>query len=122
MTGQFYLRPYAQEFIDDMSKYYEIVIFTAALQDYADWILNRLDTNKSVTHRLYRQHTSADGNTHLKDLSKLGRNLSHTIIVDNIPENFQLQPENGIYIKSWFKDPDDSALMELMPLLKGISM
>lgn len=102
-----------------MSKYYEVVIFTAALQDYADWILNRLDSNKSVTYRLYRQHTSKAMNSHVKDLSKLGRNLETTIIVDNIPENFQLQPENGIYIKSWFKDPDDCALMELMPLLKG---
>jgi CTD small phosphatase-like protein 2 len=39
--------------------------------------------------------------------------------VDNIPENFQLQAENGIFIKSWFKDPEDCALLELMPLLKG---
>lgn len=102
-----------------MSKYYELVIFTAALQDYADWILNRLDVNKCITHRLYRQHTTSEVNYNVKDLSKLGRDLSTTIIVDNIPENFQLQPENGIYIKSWFKDPDDCALMELMPLLKG---
>lgn len=51
VTGQFYLRPYAQEYLDEMSKYYEIVIFTAALQDYADWILNRLDTNDSVHYR-----------------------------------------------------------------------
>jgi len=103
-----------------MSKYYEIVIFTAALKDYADWILNRLDTNDSVHYRLYRQHTNSQSNYHIKDLSKLGRDLSKMIIVDNIPENFQLQPENGIYIKSWFKDPEDNALMELMPLLKEI--
>lgn len=51
VTGQFYLRPYAQEYLDEMSKYYEIVIFTAALQDYADWILNRLDTNDGVHYR-----------------------------------------------------------------------
>lgn len=56
----------------------------------------------------------------MKDLSLLGRDLSKTIIVDNIPENFQLQPENGIYIKSWFKDPEDQALVELMPLLRDI--
>lgn len=120
VLGQFYLRPYAQEFIDEMAKYYEVVIFTAALQDYADWIINRLDSNKNITHRLYRQHTSAtNGNYHVKDISKLGRDLSKTIIVDNIPENFQLQADNGIFIKSWFKDPDDSALFELMPLLRG---
>ena len=55
----------------------------------------------------------------MKDISKLGRDLAKTIIVDNIPENFQLQAENGIFIKSWFRDPDDCALFELMPLLGG---
>lgn len=104
-----------------MSKYYEIVIFTAALQDYADWILNRLDANKSISHRLYRQHTLKMGSTNIKDLSKIGRELEKTIIVDNIPENFLRQPENGIYIKSWYKDPEDCALVELMPLLRGKS-
>jgi TFIIF-interacting CTD phosphatase-like protein len=67
VMGQFYLRPYAQEFIDEMAKYYEVVIFTAALQDYADWIIDRLDSNKNIRHRLYRQHTSAtNGNYHVK--------------------------------------------------------
>ena len=67
VLGQFYLRPYAQEFLDEMAKYYEVVIFTAALQDYADWIIDRLDSNRSITHRLYRQHTSAsNGNYHVK--------------------------------------------------------
>jgi len=32
------------------------------------------------------------------------------IIVDNIPENFALQPDNGIFIKSWFSDSNDNAL------------
>lgn len=121
VAGQFYLRPYAQEFLDDMNKYYEVVIFTAALQDYADWIIDRLDSNKSIKYRLYRQHTTSDPtNCHIKDLSLLGRDLSKTIIVDNIPENFNKQPGNGIYIRSWFKDPEDTALLDLMPLLKGI--
>jgi len=54
----------------------------------------------------------------LKDLSKLGRDLSKTLIVDNVAENFQLQPENGIFIKTWTDDPLDNALEELSPLLK----
>lgn len=35
-------------------------------------------------------------------------------------ENFQLQPDNGIFIKSWFDDMNDTALSELAPLLKQI--
>lgn len=42
------------------------------------------------------------------------------IIVDNVPENFQLQPDNGIFITSWFDDVNDTALSELTPILKEI--
>ena len=35
-------------------------------------------------------------------------------------ECFQLQPENGICIRSWFGDNNDTALEELAPILKGI--
>ena len=54
----------------------------------------------------------------IKDLSNLGRDLDKTIIVDNITENFLLQPDNGIPIKSWFDDPEDTALADLAPLLQ----
>ncbi len=51
----------------------------------------------------------------------MGRDISRMIIVDNIAENFQLQPENGIFIKSWFTDEKDTALFELAPLLVAIA-
>lgn len=40
--------------------------------------------------------------------------------MDNVAENFQLQPDNGIFIKTWIDDQDDNALEELAPLLKQI--
>lgn len=43
----------------------------------------------------------------VKDLSKLGRDLSKTLIVDNVRDNYKRQPENGILIKSWYDDPKD---------------
>jgi len=55
-------------------------------------------------------------------LSLIGRDLKRTIIVDNIAENFQLQPDNGIFIKTWIDDPQDNALLELSPLLKEIAI
>jgi CTD small phosphatase-like protein 2 len=67
-----------------MNKYYELVIFTAAMQDYADWVLDNLDTNKIISYRLYRQHAVRNGAVFIKDMSKLGRDLSKVIIVDNV--------------------------------------
>ena len=115
------IRPGVQQFLKEMSEIYEVVIFTAAMQDYADWVLDQLDTSKWISHRLYRQHTSIENGVFIKDLSKLGRDLNKTIIVDNVAENFQKQPENGILIKSWYDDPNDDALYELGPLLKMIA-
>lgn len=116
---QILVRPGAEEFLEEMGKYYEVIIFTAALQDYADWVLDELDTNKIIKHRLYRQHALPHGSCYIKDLTRIGRPLSRMIIVDNLAENFQLQPENGIMIKSWIGDPHDTALYELAPILKG---
>ena len=38
--GHFLIRPGAREFLESMSKVFEVVIFTAAMQDYADWVLD----------------------------------------------------------------------------------
>ena len=54
-----------------------------------------------------------DNDIYLKDLSQFGRSLERTMIVDNNPESFLLQPENGILIKSWYDDVEDTALEEL---------
>jgi CTD small phosphatase-like protein 2 len=74
-----------------------------------------------IKYRLYRQHTSPFGNLIVKDLSKIGRNLSKTIIVDNVADNFALQRENGIFIKTWYDDMSDTSLYDLIPLLLGIA-
>jgi CTD small phosphatase-like protein 2 len=38
-----------------------------------------------------------------------------------MPQNFRLQKENGIFIKTFYgEDPDDTALTELIPILTKI--
>ncbi|CAD8177687.1 unnamed protein product [Paramecium octaurelia] len=120
--GQFLVRPFAEEFLEALSKHYEIVIFTAALPDYANFIIDIIDKNEVVQQRLYRDQTVFKDEVYIKDLSILNKNLSKVIIVDNMPENFQLQPENGIYIQSWFGDVKDRALKDLQPLLEQIAI
>ena len=92
------IRPGTEDFLIDLAKYYEIVIFTAALQKYADVVINSIDPNNVISYRLYRQHTISIGNSNVKDLTKLGRDLRYVIIVDNCLENFALQSRNGLKI------------------------
>lgn len=48
------IRPGTIKFLNELSRYYELVIFTAAMPDYADWIMDNIDRNGLVKHRLYR--------------------------------------------------------------------
>ena len=114
------IRPGCYEFLEEMHRYFEVVIFTAAQQDYADWAIDQIDPKHYISYRLYRQHAMQYGNIFIKDLNKIGRKLAKTIIVDNVAANFQLQPENGILIKTWIEDIDDNALSQLSPLLTEI--
>lgn len=114
------IRPGAIEFLIEMAKSYELVIFTAGTKDYADWALNYVDPNKLIAHKLYREHAILKGLAIIKDISRLGRDLKKVIIIDNIAENFQLQQENGIFINTWEGDPEDDTLSKLAPILKEI--
>ena len=117
--GTFLIRPFCLQFLEEMAKIFEIVIFTAALKDYADSILDILDPNKIlINYRLYRHHTSLSGITFCKDLSKIGRDLNRTIIIDNLADNFKLQPNNGIPIWTWIDDMKDTQLNDLGKILK----
>ena len=105
-----------------MNKVYELIIFTAGTQDYADPILNIIEKkHKFFEKRLYRQHCVVLDNVFVKDLSKLGRDLNKIIIVDNMKQNFKLQKENGIFIKNFYGDKNDSTLIELLPILLEIA-
>merc|ERR1719478_645895 len=119
--GNYGIRPGMHEFLQRMSAAsYELVIFTAATQDYADWVIDQIDPDRLVHHRLYRQHALPWGPLFAKDLSRLGRDLDRTLIIDNVQENFMMQPNNGIFIATWYDDPQDTALFTLIPLLEEL--
>ena len=115
-------RPFLLKFLTEMNKIFELVVFTAGTQEYADPILNIIDKKKFFYKRLYRQHCVILDNVFVKDLSKLGRDLSKVIIIENTPQNFKLQKENGIFIKNFYgEDKNDSALLDLIPILKTVT-
>ena len=117
----FFVRPHFFEFLNEINKYYEIVTFTAGTKEYADNILNLLDINNNlIKYRLYRQHTTIMGCSVFKDLTKLGRDLNRIIIIDNLKDNFKLNPNNGLFIKTWTSDVNDSQFSDLEKILKDI--
>ena len=99
-----------ENFIRKLSKFCEIAIFTASTQNYADIVIDGLDCKELIDYRLYRQHTTVINGINIKDLSKLGRDMNKIIIIDNIEENYQLQPNNGLNISDFEGDEDDNEL------------
>ena len=123
INGMFFVRPYCFEFLNELNNFYEIITFTAATKEYADNILNQLDLNDNIIKfRLYRQHITIMGFNVYKDLNKIGRDLSKIIIIDNLKENFKIQPNNGIFIKTWISDVNDTQFKDLLKILKVIAI
>ncbi|KAH0479149.1 MAG: hypothetical protein KVP17_004778 [Porospora cf. gigantea B] len=115
-------RPYTDSFLEFCAKHFEVVIFTASMEKYACPVVDVLDPNKKLFHgRLFRQHCTPQADNFVKDLSTLGRELAQVVIVDNSPAAFALQPDNAIQILSWFDDPDDRELLDLIPILEALS-
>jgi len=111
-------RPYVDEFLTECGKHYEVVVFTASLSKYANPLLDMLDVNNVVTHRLFRESCVFYGQAYVKDLSKLGRRMEDIIIVDNSTLSYAFQPNNAIPITSWYNDKKDLELRDLLPVLQ----
>mmetsp|Transcript_3870 Transcript_3870/g.3659 ORF Transcript_3870/g.3659 Transcript_3870/m.3659 type:complete len:250 (+) Transcript_3870:486-1235(+) len=118
---KYLVRPFVSEFLSSLSEHFEIILFTAASQRYADSVMNFVDPERKINLRLYKHHTIEVDGVLVKDLNCLGRDLSKVIIIDNFANSFQRQPENGIEIQSWMGDPNDHALKDLLPFLLKVA-
>ena len=118
------LRPGVFSFLEKVGEFYEIILFTEASEAYTQLILEAFNKkNKNFfDYKLYRQHCNIEEQDFIKDLSKIGRPLDKTIIIDNIAQNFKLQKNNGIAIKPFLgEDQNDQALIDLIPILVNIA-
>lgn len=104
-----------------MAKLYEIVIFTASLSKYANPLINKLGIKRNIDFRLFRQHCTFHQGMYIKDMEWLGRNLEDIIILDNSPISYLFQPDNGMPIKNWYDDRQDTELLDYIHILEKLA-
>lgn len=56
-----------------------------------------------------------------QDLSQLGRPIDETIIIDNSPASYIFHPNNAVPVSTWFNDPHDSELSDLIMFLADLA-
>ncbi|CAI4046063.1 hypothetical protein N7582_003719 [Saccharomyces uvarum] len=114
-------RPGVDEFLHRVSQLYEVVVFTASVSRYANPLLDTLDPNRTIHHRLFREACYNYEGNYIKNLSQIGRPLSETIILDNSPASYIFHPQHAVPISSWFSDTHDNELLDIIPLLEDLS-
>lgn len=127
-----------------MCKWFNLVVFTASVQEYADPVIDWLESErKFFSARYYRQHCTFRHGAFIKDLSSVEPDLSKVMILDNSPLSYMfhqgqpqtaprilcrkkntsdanLETDNAIPIQGWINDPTDNDLQHLIPLLEGL--
>jgi Dullard-like phosphatase family protein len=112
-------RPGVDEFITAAAWEFDLFIFTASLANYAVPVIQGILPCFPAERVLSRAHCRLVNGLIVKDLSIFGRDLARMILVDNSPQSFIAQPENGIVISTWQGDLTDGVLLnELLPFLR----
>lgn len=79
------IRPGLDHFLAEVGRHYEVVVFTSSPKSIADAIIDRIDKNAVIQHRLYRDKClSLNQVYYLKDMRKLNRDASNVVFVDVI--------------------------------------
>mmetsp|Transcript_5573 Transcript_5573/g.20968 ORF Transcript_5573/g.20968 Transcript_5573/m.20968 type:complete len:418 (-) Transcript_5573:39-1292(-) len=116
------LRPFVGPFLEEMAKYYEIVLFADSSLQLLMETYQKLDNKYSFeSHKLGSEYTTGYGRSIVKDLSRLGRPLSEVVFLEWRNDAFKFQPQNAITLPRWKGRTNDTTLRDLMPFLVALA-
>ena len=120
-TGYRFKKRPALEYFLDVVGYpnFELVIYTSEPPMSAYSVVDQIDPRQRIAYRLFRDCTKYMDGHHVKDLSKLNRDLSKVIFVDFDSAAAKLNPENVLRVPKWDGSMSDTALVDLAELLKS---
>lgn len=83
--------------------------------------MKALDPDRLCTKILCREYCSQQGAMYIKDMSKIGRKIEDIILLDNSPNSYYYQPENGLPISNWYDSPTDRELFNYIEILEALA-
>ena len=121
----FNVRPFVQEFLEEMSKIFLVYVFTASDASYARTIVNFIDPQRKYISRIIdRRFCCASSKGYVvKDLRIFGKEnkVRNILLVDNSPYCMLPQLKNGIPILPFYRSKSDRELLELKDYLKKLA-
>lgn len=118
-------RPGLDVFLVSLAELYDLAIFTYAIKEYGDRIVNIIDPNRLIKYRMYRQHCVKylvdKRHVIVKDLSRVGKPHSSILLIDNSASTGIWQRNNFLLVPSFYGGDQDRVLYELKELLEGLS-
>ena len=116
-------RPYLKNFMKKVCDWYQVVIFTASVRQYADPVIDRLYYSDRITARYFRESCSQYEGMFIKDLKTVcgHSGLSRCVILDNSPISYMWNKENAIPCEAWMgENENDTELLNLLPFLDAL--
>lgn len=124
-------RPHLQSFLDHLFKNYNVSIWTAATKDYALFIIKHIilkKPNRNLQFIMFSYHCDISKKLfkNSKDLRLIwnifklpGFTSDNSLIIDDLREVYDTQPQNAIHIKAFeileSDSETDDQLMEIIP-------
>jgi NLI interacting factor-like phosphatase len=114
-------RPGLTQFIEKLSKYYEIVIFTENDIGVMSDLIAAIDPEGCVPHRFGSAQAEKRDGAIIKRLDFMNRDLSQVILIDDSTVASQMFPRNTLLVKPFndVNDSTDTVLYDLVPLLQA---
>lgn len=114
-------RPGLDTFLDQLTPYFEIVIFSENDQGSVMDIFMAID-KENKCHKFGSAHAEVRDGKMIKRLDLMNRDLSRIVLIDDDPIAFQHFKRNTLQIKPFVdvNDKDDHALLDLIPLLQAL--
>jgi Dullard-like phosphatase family protein len=110
------LRPFLQEFLNELQSFSDLYLFTAGTSDYAHQIVRYIDPFGVIFRGVFTRDdcTMVGFSRFIKHYEKCGTNMERTLIVDDNPLYFKKWKQNGVAIQPFVGQRNDVELFRVL--------